>query len=212
MDFFKKNSYDMVRMLITQLGISVFTLVMLLPFNSIGLEQGSFGYNTAMIAISLFATGFYFVLLYMSAWDWGAKDKIRVDAGRLKKNGARLLLMSLIANTPNILFALFAVICIIFGFIFSSLGAGVFFDLIGTTSAFVIRLTSSMFHGVTAVAFGFLRSTADGADNSLFDLAQMLSFICFYVLTVLVCHFGYTLGLNDKRIFGFIKTKPKKYE
>ena len=208
MDFFKKNSYDIVRMFITQIGISVFSLIMLISFESIALEKGSFGYITGKIAISVFSTGFYFILLYMSAWDWGAKDKIRIDAGKLQKNNMKLFIMSLIANAPNLVITLFSIVCLIF----SVCNVRFFFYAAGTLSASLLRLMSSMFVGTTGEIFAFLKNTADGADNSLFDLVQMLSFFLLYFVTMLICHLGYSLGIREKRIFGFIKRKPKKYE
>ncbi len=208
MDFLKKNSYDIVRMFITQLGISVFALTMSISFSQITPDEKTFGSIAGNVAISVFSTGFYFVLLYMTAWDWGAKDKIKIDAGRMTGSGAKMLLMSLIANAPNLLLSFISVFCLIF----SSLGIKFIFYAAGTISAIILRLASNMFNGATSEIFYFLRNTAEGADNSVYDLVQMTSFIFLFFLTVLVCHFGYTLGLKEKRIFGFIKIKPKKYE
>ena len=207
MNFFK-NSYDIVRMLITQIGISIFSLIMSTAFSFTGVKNGSTGYILGNVAISVFSAIFYFILLYTSAWEWGAKDKIRIDAGKMQKNSAKLFLMSLIANIPNLFIALFSVFCLIF----SVCGIQYFFRAAGTLSYFALYLISHMFVGTTAGIFGFLKDTTPGADNSLYFLVQIILFIILYALTTLVCHLGYSLGTREKKIFGFIKTKPKKYE
>jgi len=208
MNFFKKKSYDIVRMLITQIGISVFALIMSTTFSFTGVKNDSIWYVLGNVAISAFSIIFYYILLYTSAWDWGAKDKIRIDAGKLTKNNAKVLLMSLIANIPNLAVASFSLFCLIF----SVCGLKFFFYAAGTLSYLVIYLSSHMFVGTTAGIFGFLKDTTPGADNSLYFLMQMILFILLFTVTILVCHLGYSLGIREKRIFGFIKTKPKKYE
>ena len=206
MDFFKKNSYDMVRMVITQLGISVFALIMSFAFMATNVEKGSFWYIVGNVAISIFSTGFYYVLLYMSAWDWGAKDKIRIDAGKLSRNNCKVLLMGLIANAGNILIACFAIICLTI----SSLGLVTFFYPAGAIAFLILYLTSHMFYGTTSSIFEFLKN--DGASTPTWFLMQAIAMLLFFIITILVGHLGYSLGVRDKRIFGFIKTKPKKYE
>ncbi len=213
MDFFKKNSYDMVRMVITQLGISVFALIMSFAFMATNIEKGSFWYIVGNVAISIFSTGFYYVLLYMSAWDWGAKDKIRIDAGRLSRNNCKVLLMGLIANAGNILIAWFAIICLTIAIIclpISSLGFVKFFYPAGAIAFLILYLSSHMFYGTTSSIFEFLKD--DGASTPAWFLMQAVAMLSFFIITILVGHLGYSLGVRDKRIFGFIKTKPKKYE
>ena len=211
MDFFKKNSYDMVRMVITQLGISVFALIMSFAFMATNVEKGSFWYIVGSVAISIFSTGFYYVLLYMSAWDWGAKDKIRIDAGKLSRNNCKVLLMGLIANAGNILIALFAIICFTIAIIclaINALDPVKFFNGAGAIAFLILYLTSHMFYGTTSSIFEFLKNDS----TPTWFLMQAIAMLLFFILTILVGHLGYSLGVRDKRIFGFIKTKPKKYE
>lgn len=208
MNFFKKNSYDIVRMLVTQIGISIFALIMSTAFSFTGIKNDNIWYVLGNVAISVFSITFYYILLYTSAWDWGAKDKIRIEAGKLAKNNLKLFLMSLIANIPNLAVSIFSLVCLIL----STCGIQFFFRMAGTLSYLVLYLSSHMFVGTTAGIFGFLKNTTPGADNSLYFLMQILLFILLFALTMLVCHLGYSLGIRDKRIFGFIKTKPKKYE
>ena len=208
MNFFKKNSYDIVRMFITQIGISIFALIMSTAFSAMDIDKSSAGFIVGKVAISVFSTAFYFILLYMSAWDWGAKDKIRIDAGKLSKNNAKLFLMALIANAPNIVISLVSAFCLIF----SACGITKFFYAAGSLLFFLLYFLSHMFYGTTSAIFDFLKNSEPGSNNSFFFLMQLIVFILLYFVTMLVCHLGYSLGVREKRIFGFIKMKPKKYE
>ena len=93
MKIFKENSYDIVRLYVNQLGIMIFT--MLLVFAG--------GQNTTLgIIISLFSTVFYLVLIYYVVWEIGAKDKIRIEGGKAEPCKYKGLVMGLWANVPNL--------------------------------------------------------------------------------------------------------------
>ena len=100
MKFLKENGYDILRLYINQIGITIFSLI--LYFSVSSMEDKTLGLK---IAISVFAILFYFALLYTAAWDWGAKDKIRIDAGREKKRVYKGALMSFFANLINFILA-----------------------------------------------------------------------------------------------------------
>ena len=62
MNFFKENSYDIVKLYLTQIAISVFALIM---YTSAGFIQANTSLSaTFQIIISIFSILFYFVLLY----------------------------------------------------------------------------------------------------------------------------------------------------
>lgn len=204
--FLKENSYDIVKLYITQIGITIFSLIM---YTACGMIDGDGGIrSTIEIAISVFATLFFYILLYTAAWDWGAKDKIRVDGGRLVPNKAKALLMALIAAIPNLLLSGLAAI----SFFFCLVGVTNVFIQIGTVTSVIMRFTSSMYQGLLYNSFQFMFDTAENAANFDFYLVQACGYMLMTLLGVLATHLGYIFGLNDKKIFGFIKTKPKKYE
>ena len=72
MKFLKENSYDILRLYINQIGITIFSLVL---YFSVGMLDDKVLSLRLKIAISVFAMLFFFALLYTAAWDWGAKDK-----------------------------------------------------------------------------------------------------------------------------------------
>ena len=60
--------------------------------------------------VSAFCILFYFFLLYTMCWEIGAKDKLRVEGGRMDPAPFKGALLSLVANAVNLLGALTALI------------------------------------------------------------------------------------------------------
>ena len=205
MNFFKENSYDIVKLYLTQIAISVFALIM---YTSAGFIKANTSLSaTFQIIISVFSILFYFVLLYTAAWDWGANDKIRADGGRCTLDKTRGLKMVAISNLPNYIFVLVPVI----GFGLSTAGINTFLAKLGTIFFAILQFTASMFQGLIVNVFDFLRDGAEGAANESFYFAQACGYAVMIIITVFVTHIAYTLGSKDKKLFGFIKTN-KKYE
>ncbi len=91
--FFKKNSYEISRFLIMQVGITIFAFVLTMAMSSIK--------RSAVLWVSIFSVCFYLFLVYSVAWEIGGKDKLRTDAGRQKRTPLRGLLAMLYAQIPN---------------------------------------------------------------------------------------------------------------
>jgi len=205
MNFFKVNSYDIVKLYLTQIAISVFALIM---HTSAGFIQANTSLSaTFQIIISVFSILFYYVLLYTAAWDWGANDKIRADSGRCTLDRTRALKMIAISNIPNYIFVIVPII----GYGLSAGGIETFLVKLGTVFFTILRFTAAMFQGVLVNVFDFLRSDAEGATNISFYLALACGYAVMILVTIAVTHFAYALGSKDKKLFGFIKTN-KKYE
>ena len=205
MRFFKDNSYDIVKLYLTQIAISIFALIL---YTAAGfIEAESTLSTTIQIIISVFSILFYFVLLYTAAWDWGANDKIRADGGRCTLDKTRALKMIAISSIPNYIFVIVPAI----GFGLGLCGAETFIAKLGGIFIIIFRFTASMFQGLIVNAFEFLRSDAEGAVNYPYYFAETCGYIFMILVTILVTHLAYTLGSKDKKLFAFIKTN-KKYE
>ena len=204
MNFFKENSYDIVKLYLTQIAISVFALIM---YTSAGFIKANTSLSaTFQIIISVFSILFYFVLLYTAAWDWGANDKIRADGGKCILDSTRGLKMIAISNIPNYILVILPVI----GFGLAMAGV----DVLAKPSAIfstILKFTASMFQGLITNVFDFLKSDVEGAADTAFYFAEACGYAVMILVTVLVTHFAYTLGSKDKKLFAFIKTN-KKYE
>ncbi len=203
MKFLKENSYDIVKFYITQLGISIFSHIMYHAGGAIGADSGITA--TIGICISVFAIVFYFFLLYTAAWDFGAKDKIRIDGGRMEPQKAKLLLMSLIANSLNLLLVLASTT----GFALALSGVGGVALPIATIALLILQYTAGMFQGVINYSFTFLK--VEGQPSYEFYLAAAISYLVCILLSIAITHFAYYMGSKDRKIFSFIKSN-KKYE
>ena len=185
----KESSHDIVKLLINQVGITVFSIVLYTAVNAID-DEALLGKIT--VIISVFATVFYFALIYAAAWDFGARDKIRIDSGNLERTQAKGALISFIANIPNFLLAFLAVISILVFISCGSDGAYSAFSVIN----FLLGRTNAMFFGAIHGIFASLKS-----NNEIYLLCQSVAYFIAPIFTVTVTHLGYELGLREFRIF-----------
>ena len=98
--FLADHSYDMVKMLLNQIAISIFGF-------SLALAAGKADNDTLRTTTSVFSILFYLFLLYTVAWDIGYRDKVSVDIGKKKYRPFKGALISLCANSINFVLALF---------------------------------------------------------------------------------------------------------
>ena len=143
------------------------------------------------VAISVFAMLFFFALLYTAAWDWGAKDKIKVDGGKMKLNRAKGALMALSANAINFLLA---AVCVISMWLYMSgvesmLSVSQIFNLF-------LRITNAMYLGLLQGIFSSWEEQAN-----LYNLLQSVGYFVAPLLAVASTHIGYIFGVKNKRIF-----------
>lgn len=203
MNFFKANSYDIVKIYITQFGIAIFSTMLYLSAGMINADN-TVAWWISLI-ISIFATVFFFSLLYCSAWEWGGKDKIRADGGKLVIDGTKALKMGLFGNIPNFVLTFIALIA----FIVSSFDKNSFIGPIGAVCAMITRFTASMYQGIVQNSLAFLKAEAYG--EFTFYIFEAVAFLLLSLISVLVLHFGYTMGVKEKKLFSFMKN-DKKYE
>ena len=198
MKFFKENSYDIVRLLINQIGITIFSMILYTAVGMVNLEASTkLGIN---IALSVFAILFYFALLYTVAWDWGAKDKIRIDSGRMEPIKFKGAKMAAIANIPNFVLTF---ICVATFAVYLIADNEVCYTISVILNT-IIRLLMSMYLGLLQGTFSALRSNTD-----MFYFAQAIGYFIIPVFGIAVTELGYFLGIKEKKIFS---SKPKNYK
>lgn len=194
MKFFKENSYDIIRLYINQIGITIFSLLLYIPILNLKNEALK---PKLMVTISVFAILFYFALLYTASWDWGAKDKIRIDAKRIECKKYKGALMALIANIPNFLLA---TICSITMFIHIQSNAGAAYSVYYVFNS-ILRLSAAMY-------LGLLQGIFSAVENNEFNgLFVSLGYLFLPALAIGVTHLGYIFGLKEFKIF---KTRKKQ--
>ena len=198
MKFFKENSEGIVRLFINQIGIAIFSSFIYTAVGAINKDGTS--QTWVKVLISAFCLLFYFALIYTTVWDMGAKEKIRIDAGRAEKKSARGFLMGLYANIPN--FIITGLSLLLYGAFMLGLGDG-FKTAFGFLNA-IFRIFMSMYLGVIDGLTAMLPE-----DGTLF-LIQTVYYFLLPLVSVLVVHFAYLMGLNERRIIPRATDKNKK--
>ena len=194
----KNDFYDIVKLFVNQIGITIFSLIL---YTSIGFIEDDTIFNTVYICLSVFASVFYLSLLYTAAWDFGARDKIRVDGGKASPMKWKGALYSVFANLPNFIFAIFSILFIGIYLLTSAEWAA----SVGGIFVLLLRFLNTMFLGVLQSVFSFTKSHS----GSLYDFCLSIGYLVMLLLPVLATHIGYTLGMREYRIFGFLRPKQQ---
>ena len=194
MRFLKDNSYDIVRLYINQIGITIFSLVLYFSITSLAdnPENGNL-YLKVKLGISIFAILFFFALLYTASWDWGANDKIRVDSGKIEKHTSKGALMALIANSLNLILAGG---CLISELIVPN-GNGAVCQIFRP----ILLLTNAMYIGLVQAIFSSVSNVY---------LFESIGYFLAPFLAVLATHIGYIFGMKNIKIFPTSNKKVKR--
>lgn len=171
--FFKKHSYDMVKMLINQLAISIFG-------NALALATGETQQGLRIVT-SVFSVLFYLFLIYVMMWDMGAKDSHhleRKDDGYTHFTG---LYISLCASVLNFIFA----ILIMLGTLIAALGN------VGGVAKLLALLLEGMFTGILAITVGGTPL------NNLWWIYFLLPLPLILTATI-----SYIAGVKNFKLFG----------
>ena len=198
MKIFKENSYDIVRLYVNQLGIMIFSMLL---YTAVGSFENESLSGALSIFVSIFSTCFYLVLIYYAMWEIGAKDKIRIDGGRMEPCGKKGLVMGLLANVPNLVLGLFTVVLLA---LFMAVGND------GIYAAFLIFNTILRFHA--SMLLGFITAIvptglSSGAIDYVEFLVEAILFTALPLLSVAVTHLAYYLGSREKKILSLFSGK-----
>jgi len=101
--YFKENLSSISKLFINHVGMTVFGLVVLITSS---LLSSKIGNDVVFYIMGGLTVLMYFSLIYTAMWERGAKDKIRVDGGRMKCGLFHGLFMYLLANAVSIFLAL----------------------------------------------------------------------------------------------------------
>ena len=185
MRFFKENSYDIVKLFVNQIGISIFSLVLYTAASRI---------IDVELYISIFAILFYAALIYTAAWDLGSQDRLKVDAGKMKQNDFKGAIVAAVANIPNVIFIVFAIIFIGSYLAGGSEGMYTAFGIINL----VFRLICAMYIGVLSAIFP--AEIVDGAITEAGKaayLSQSIGYLVCLIIPILAGAIGYYLGMRN---------------
>lgn len=172
--------------MINQFGMMIFGLV--LSFATVGM-QGAFS-DDLFLFVSIFTICFYMVLIYYMVWELGARDIIRVEAGRMKYDRFYGTKIALLANLPNLLLAFVGLIGYFLGHSLAEFDFGkVMYSISHVISGFI----QAPYLGVIKRTFEVL-----GLTNNY--LADALIYFVTTIPAILVTSFAYILGCKNFRI------------
>lgn len=183
MNFFKENASVMIRLFITHIGMAVFGLVIFGATNMMG--------DSTMLITSILSVIFYAVLVYNTMWEYGAKDKPAIDAGRLQNGNMHGFWVSLAAEALFILIAILAFL-------------GAYTEALGSVSAVcytVLVMAHSCFTGIAM----FIRKTMEIVPEVL--VAPV--YISGSLVISLAAAFGYSMGAKEQHLLPQKKTQKK---
>lgn len=194
MRFFRENSDSIVKLYINQIGVAIFSMFLYTAAGAVSLD----GIASLMIkvGISAFATVFYFVLVYTVAWEIGAKDKIRIDAGRMEEKKSKGFKLGLFANMPNFVFI--GIAFLTFG-IYLIFGAEAFYTVFGILNG-IFRIFVSMYLGI-------IQGLTNGLSGNVDLATETALYLVFSAVASVITYLSYIMGLKEKRLFS---VKPAK--
>ena len=169
--FFKEYSYDMLKMFLNQFATAIFGF-------SLAIAASKAENVTLRNVTSIAAIAFYLFLLYTMCWEIGFKDRIPVAHGQKRNMPYKGALISLCANSINILFAIFIML--------AKLIPLEFFGSIGGVCQGGAVVLEGMYVGVLA-------NTVGGAALN----GYWFMYFIIVLPAILTCGIAYYLGLKD---------------
>ena len=117
-NFLKENGAFIKRLLLNQFGLTIFGIMTVMTGAAIDNAMSGEGavQRTCMFWVSVFAIIFYMFVDYAAIKEEGQRDKIRADAGRIKRDSWRGVKIALAASLPCFLLGILSII-------FGALGA-----------------------------------------------------------------------------------------
>lgn len=198
MKIFKENSYDIIRLYVNQLGIMIFSMLL---YTAVGAFENEALSSALSVFVSIFSICFYLVLIYYAVWEIGAKDKIRIDGGRMEPCKNKGLVMSIFANIPNFILGFFTVAFLSL-YLWSGSDALYAVFLIFNT---IMRFHASMYLGLITAIVPTGLST--GEIDYVEFLIEAVLFTVIPLISVAITHLAYRLGSQEKKIFAFLSGK-----
>lgn len=186
-NFFKDGYDTILRLIVTQLGMTMFGIMITLITHVLpGASEKD--KDPMLLVASGGAILFYLALIYMHIWEKGAKDRIKVDGGRMEKNPLKGLWFSLIANSVNLICGI--VMFIPYHFC-SSVGTegSIAFQLFGSAND-IARMLQGMYVGM----INYFSPEAASTDP--------IAFILITLPAIAVTTGGYILGFSNFKLFG----------
>ncbi len=148
MTFFKENKKYIFKLMLTHLVMTIFGMMVFIPFNRDDMSMKAFLIVGGVVAVLL-----YMFLIDVDMWYLGAEDKLRVDAGRQKRNAGKGFLIALIAEITSIIVGGLFVLSYYLYQYYGAYESGAFFAGFEAIMISVNLIWNGMYHGISTVIF-----------------------------------------------------------
>jgi hypothetical protein len=192
MRFFKDHSYEIVRLFLNQFALAVFGIVLVLA--STMANDGSYGILSLIAGV--FSALFYLFILYATMQEMGAKDRIKIEGNRMKRDSQCGLKIMLFAQVPNFVLLVLMLLGYLLCFVFGSQAFGL---NLYTIARMILLFLQAMYTGI----IGYLLPVSTTAKDNLLVL---IAYAVSVLPGILVCWGSYILGLKDKKLFSLRKS------
>ena len=189
MQVIKKHSDIIIKLLVNQFGIAIFSFFLYTAAGAIKSENGGL---TLLIKalISIFSIAFYFMLTYTVIWEVGAKDKIRIDGKKQDAEPMKGFILGLFGAIPAFIITLIGFLTYVFYML--GLGEG-FYTAFGILNM-IFRFILMPYLGVVQYFSSIITTVTD-----LKYFYDTLLFLILPLISILICHVAYFFGCKDKR-------------
>ncbi len=186
-EFFGRYSYKIVKMFVTQIAIGLFGAVLSFAVMDIG--------DMFLTVTSIFSILFYLFLVYTTAWEIGAADRISIDVKKLKRRPYRGFILAFIANVPQIIVASVYTVCMLIG-----RGAAGLVTNIAAVLKVVMFFINGMFAGLlSTITIGTrIDNVGNIVPNELFNFSW--AYFIIIIPAVLTGGLAYWLGTKNAKL------------
>ena len=213
---YQSNGRTVINLLVNQIVLIFFSFI---------LGMVTVKHSALYACVSVFCILFYFFLLYTMCWEIGAKDKLRVEGGRMDPAPFKCVWLALAANAVNLLSALTACISKLF------LPFAEDMSLWQRLSSPAVHPDSATAEAAETAIEGLLAADCPVWLHSLYSISEAITRILLYMFrglekliapenplihlasigaTVLVCGMAYYLGSKNFRFLGALSGKPSQ--
>ncbi len=194
MRFFREHSRLISRLFINQIGMTIFGAVL-----TMAVMRATDSNPTLTMLVSLFSILFYLCLIYNVMWEEGARNIVRIEAGRMEKIRGFSFKAALLASVPNLVLGGLLLVFYLFGYYpFGLELAKSFYGILHI----LLGLFEAMYVGLFSAVLGLF------GDLTIRYFVAALLYLFSSLPMILVSMLAYRLGSRNIYLFG--KRTPKK--
>lgn len=186
LSFFKKYSHIISSLIANQLGMTVFGFIVTTFAITYSQKNGVEDDNRFLLVASIFSIAFYMFLIVVTSNEEGSKDKVRIDAGRIKFEPTLGIKWGLCANAVNYLLSFIAIPTY---FIFMANRSLTAVGNISAITEALARILQSPYSGIVSVIFSDTGNTALMA-------VKMLTLLLLPLPAIFFTWLGYYIGIK----------------